>query len=225
MGKEIIAIAGLSKVYDDYTTALNNINLSIDEGEWMSIIGPSGSGKTTLLNMISCLDKPTAGSIRINGTQISELDQTELTRFRRENIGLIFQQHYLIPYLTALENVMLPMYYNGSVDEEKAVQSLNRVGLNRRLHSTPSKLSGGEQQRVCIARSLINNPRILIADEPTGNLDQSNGEKVLNLIKDLHEEGNTILLVTHNLEIAKKGDNILEIIDGKISSKNGRPIN
>ncbi|MHA1978727.1 MAG: ABC transporter ATP-binding protein [Candidatus Hodarchaeales archaeon] len=225
MSKTLIALEELSKVYDDYTTALNHINLNINEGEWMSIIGPSGSGKTTLLNMISCLDKPTTGSIKIDGTQVSNLDHSVLTRFRRENIGLIFQQHYLIPYLTALENVMLPMYFNNVVKEKRALQILNRVGLGHRLHSIPAKLSGGEQQRICIARSMINNPRILIADEPTGNLDQKNGEMVLDLIKELHEEGNTILLVTHNLEIAKKGDNIVEIIDGKISSKNGSSIN
>ncbi|MHA2276763.1 MAG: ABC transporter ATP-binding protein [Candidatus Kariarchaeaceae archaeon] len=225
MNKELIILEGLSKIYDDYTPALNNINLSIENGEWTSIIGPSGSGKTTLLNMISCLDKPTNGSIMINGIKVSDLDRTELTRFRRENIGLIFQQHYLIPYLTALENVMLAMYYNSAVDEEIAIQTLKRVGLGHRLHSIPSKLSGGEQQRVCIARSLINNPKILIADEPTGNLDQKNGNLVLNLIKDLHKEGNTIFLVTHNLEIAKKGNRILEIIDGEISMNNQRTIN
>ena len=225
MNKELIVLEGLSKVYDDFTPALDNVNLSIDNGEWTSIIGPSGSGKTTLLNMISCLDKPTNGSIMINGIKVSDLNRTELTRFRRENIGLIFQQHYLIPYLSALENVMLAMYYNSVVDEDKAIQTLKRVGLGHRLHSIPSKLSGGEQQRVCIARSLINNPRILIADEPTGNLDQENGNLVLNLIKDLHEEGNTILLVTHNLEIAKKGNKILEIIDGKITMNRERTMN
>ena len=222
MNKELIVLESLSKVYDGFTKALNNINLSINRGEWTSIIGPSGSGKTTLLNMISCLDKPTNGSIIINGIVVSNLNRTELTRFRRENIGLIFQQHYLIPYLSALENVMLAMYYNNVVNEVKAIQTLKRVGLEHRLHFIPSKLSGGEQQRVCIARSLINNPRILIADEPTGNLDQKNGKIVLDLIKKLHEEGNTILLVTHNLDIAKKGNRTLEIIDGKISVRNAR---
>ncbi|MHA2031987.1 MAG: ABC transporter ATP-binding protein [Candidatus Kariarchaeaceae archaeon] len=224
MNSELIVLEGLSKVYDNFAPALDNVNLSIDNGEWTSIIGPSGSGKTTLLNMISCLDKPTNGSITINGVKVTDLDRTELTRFRRENIGLIFQQHYLIPYLTALENVMLAMYYNSVVDEEKAIQTLKRVGLGHRLHSIPSKLSGGEQQRVCIARSIINNPRILIADEPTGNLDQENGNLVLNLIKNLHDQGNTILLVTHNLEIAKKGNKVLEIIDGKISMTSERSI-
>ncbi len=225
MNKQLIVLESLSKVYDGYTTALNNINLSINKGEWASIIGPSGSGKTTLLNMISCLDKPTNGSIMIDEINVSNLNRTELTRFRRENIGLIFQQQYLIPYLTALENVMLAMYYTGVVDEKKAIQTLKRVGLEHRSHSIPTKLSGGEQQRVCIARALINNPRILIADEPTGNLDQKNGKIVLNLIKDLHEEGNTILLVTHNLDIAKKGNRIIKIIDGKISASNGGIIN
>ncbi|MHA1513871.1 MAG: ABC transporter ATP-binding protein [Candidatus Hodarchaeales archaeon] len=226
MNNELIVLENLSKIYDGNTTALANISLSINKGEWTSIIGPSGSGKTTLLNMISCLDKPTNGSIIINGIDVSNLNRTELTRFRRENVGLIFQQHYLIPYLSSLENVMIAMYYNNVVDEEEAIQTLKRVGLGHRLHSIPSKLSGGEQQRVCIARSLINNPRILIADEPTGNLDQKNGEIVLDLIKGLHEEGNTILLVTHNQEIAKKGNRILEIIDGKITnSNNTRVIN
>ena len=225
MNKELIVLENLSKVYDSNTTALDDVNASIDKGEWTSIIGPSGSGKTTLLNMISCLDTPTNGSIMINGIKVSDLNRTELTRFRRENIGLIFQQHYLIPYLTALDNVMLAMYYNETVNEERAIQTLKRVGLGHRLHSIPSKLSGGAQQRVCIARSLINNPKILIADEPTGNLDQKNGNLVLNLIKELHDEGNTVLLVTHNLEIAKRGDRVLKIIDGKISTQNGRNIN
>ena len=225
MNKQLIVLESLSKVYDGYTTALNNINLSINKGEWASIIGPSGSGKTTLLNMISCLDKPTNGSIMIDEINVSNLNRTELTRFRRENIGLIFQQQYLIPYLTALENVMLAMYYTGVVDENKAIQTLQRVGVGHRLHSIPTKLSGGEAQRVCIARALINNPRILIADEPTGNLDQKNGKIVLDLIKGLHEEGNTILLVTHNLEIAKKGSRIIKIIDGKIAVSNKGTVN
>ncbi|PWI48083.1 GTPase [Candidatus Heimdallarchaeota archaeon B3_Heim] len=225
MSKELIVLDNLSKIYDGCTTALNEINLSISRGDWTSITGPSGSGKTTLLNMVSCLDKPTSGSIMIGETKINDLNQTELTRFRRENIGLIFQQHYLIPYLSALENVMLPMYYNNNKDESIAIKTLKRVGLGHRLHSIPAKLSGGEQQRVCIARSLINNPRILIADEPTGNLDQKNGRVVLNLIKEIHEAGNTILLVTHNSKIAREGDRIVQIIDGKVSMSNMTVIN
>ncbi|MFX0174133.1 MAG: ABC transporter ATP-binding protein [Candidatus Hodarchaeota archaeon] len=218
MNPRFIQIKNLSKVYDGTTRALSNVNVKIEEGEWTSLIGPSGSGKTTLLNMIGCLDKPTEGSVIIDGITVTELDQKQLTRFRRENIGLIFQYHYLIPYLTALENVMIAMYYHSYVDERDAYEALKRVGLKHRLEHKPSKLSGGEQQRVCIARALINDPKILVADEPTGNLDQKNGQIVLNLIDDLHNEDHTILLVTHNAKIADMGDRILQIIDGKVSN-------
>jgi len=218
MKKRFIQTNKLSKVYDGNTRALSNVNITIEEGEWTSLIGPSGSGKTTLLNMIGCLDKPTEGSVEINETTVSDLDQKQLTRFRRENIGLIFQQHYLIPYLTALENVMIAMYYHSFVDEKVAYEALKRVGLRHRLDHKPSKLSGGEQQRVCIARALINDPKILVADEPTGNLDQKNGQIVLDLIEGLRKEGHTILLVTHNARIAEMGDRILQIIDGQVSN-------
>ncbi|MFX0181856.1 MAG: ABC transporter ATP-binding protein [Candidatus Hodarchaeota archaeon] len=218
MKERFIQANDLSKVYDGNTRALNNVNITIAEGEWTSLVGPSGSGKTTLLNMVGCLDKPTEGSVEINGTIVTDLDQNQLTRFRRENIGLIFQQHYLIPYLNALENVMIAMYYHSFVDEKAAYEALKRVGLRHRVNHKPSKLSGGEQQRVCIARALINDPKILVADEPTGNLDQKNGQIVLDLIEGLHKEGHTILLVTHNPKIAKMGDKILQIIDGKVSN-------
>ena len=216
MKESFIQTNNLLKVYDGSTLALDNVNIRIDQGDWISLIGPSGSGKTTLLNMISCLDKPTEGSIVINNKVVTDLNQVQLTQFRRENIGLIFQKHYLIPYLTALENVMIAMYYHSTVDENEAIDSLIKVGLENRLDHKPSKLSGGEQQRVCIARALINNPPILVADEPTGNLDQKNGQIVLDLIHSLHQEGHTILLVTHNIDIAKQGNHIMQIIDGKI---------
>ena len=216
MTESFIQTNNLLKVYDGSTLALDNVNIKIDRGDWTSLIGPSGSGKTTLLNMISCLDKPTEGSIVINKKIVTDLNQVQLTQFRRENIGLIFQKHYLIPYLTALENVMIAMYYHSTVDENQAIDSLTKVGLEHRLDHKPSKLSGGEQQRVCIARALINNPKILVADEPTGNLDQKNGQIVLDLIHSLHQEGHTILLVTHNMDIAKQGNHIMQIIDGKI---------
>jgi putative ABC transport system ATP-binding protein len=212
-----IQTLNLTKVYDGITYAIDKVNLSIEEGDWISLIGPSGSGKTTLLNMIGCLDRPTEGSVVIDGTLVTKLDQNQLTRFRREMIGLIFQQHYLIPYLTALENVMIAMYYHSIVDENEAIEALTKVGLGTRLNHKSSKLSGGEQQRVCIARALINEPKILIADEPTGNLDQKNGQIVMDLISNLHEEGHTILIVTHNLEIAKHGTKILQMVDGKVS--------
>jgi putative ABC transport system ATP-binding protein len=208
----------LTKVYDGITHALNKVNLTIEEGDWISLIGPSGSGKTTLLNMIGCLDKPTDGSVVIDETTVTTLDQNQLTRFRREMIGLIFQQHYLIPYLTALENVMIAMYYHSFVDENEAVSALTKVGLKNRLNHNSSKLSGGEQQRVCIARALINDPKILVADEPTGNLDQMNGQIVMDLISKLHREGHTILIVTHNMDIAKQGNKILQMVDGKVSN-------
>jgi len=218
MNEEIIRLEAIKKYYDESTHVLENLNLIIHKGAWTSIMGPSGSGKTTLLNIIGCLDSATTGSISINGTEITKLTQTQLTRFRRENIGLIFQQYHLVPYLTALENVMLAQYYHGVIDEGKATEVLKKVGLGHRLDHVPSHLSGGEQQRVCIARALINEPKILLADEPTGNLDQKNGEIVLDLIKQLHGEGHTIILVTHNPEIAKLGQRIITVIDGKICS-------
>jgi putative ABC transport system ATP-binding protein len=216
MDKDIIKLNKIAKIYDENTHVLENLDLVIRLGEWTSVMGPSGSGKTTLLNIIGCLDSVTKGSVIINEKEITTLSQVQLTRFRRENIGLIFQQYHLIPYLTALENVLLAQYYQGSVDEKKAINVLNRVGMGHRLDHIPAHLSGGEQQRVCIARALINDPKILLADEPTGNLDQKNGDLVLSLIKELHKEGHTIIMVTHNPEIAKLGQRIITLIDGKI---------
>ena len=217
MTKEIIRLKGLSKIYDKNTHALDNITTFITKGNWTSIMGPSGSGKTTLLNIIGCLDSPSKGSIFINGAEITKLNQNQLTRFRRENIGLIFQQYHLVPYLSALENVMMAQYYHSIVEESEAIDALKRVGLGHRLSHIPAHLSGGEQQRVCIARALINEPEILLADEPTGNLDQKNGEIVLKLIKELNKDGHTIVLVTHNPDIGKLGDRLIKLIDGKIS--------
>jgi len=217
MTKEIIKLINLTKSYDKDTRPINNITVSMNKGAWTSIMGPSGSGKTTLLNLIGCLDSPTKGIIRINGTEITKLNRNQLTKFRRENIGLIFQQYHLVPYLTALENVMMAQYYHSVVDESEAVDALKRVGMGHRLKHVPAHLSGGEQQRVCIARALINEPDILLADEPTGNLDQKNGDIVLKLIKELRREGHTIVLVTHNPSIGRLGDRLIKLIDGKIS--------
>ncbi|UCF12567.1 MAG: ABC transporter ATP-binding protein [Thermoplasmatales archaeon] len=218
MTKEIIRLINLTKLYEKDTRPINNITVSMNKGAWTSIMGPSGSGKTTLLNLIGCLDSATKGSIHINGTEITKLNRNQLTKFRRENIGLIFQQYHLVPYLTAVENVMMAQYYHSFVEESEAVDALKRVGLGHRLKHVPAHLSGGEQQRVCIARALINEPEILLADEPTGNLDQKNGEVVLKLIKELHKEGHTIVLVTHNPDIGRLGDRLINLIDGKISS-------
>ena len=218
MDEEIIRLENLTKVYDKDTRALDNLKISINKGDWTTIMGPSGSGKTTLLNIIGCLDSATKGSVFIKKTEITELNQATLTKFRRENIGLIFQQYHLVSYLTALENVMMAQYFHGIKDENKAREVLKRVGLGHRLHHIPAHLSGGEQQRVCIARALINEPNILLADEPTGNLDQKNGDIVLNLIKELHKDGHTIILITHNPDIAKLGGRIIKLVDGKICS-------
>ena len=220
MTYEIVKIQNLVKQYDKKTRALDNLNLSIKKGEWTSIMGPSGSGKTTLLNIIGCLDSPTNGKVIINGRETTGLKHNELTKFRRENIGLIFQQYHLIPYLTAVENVMVAQYFHSMVDEKDAIEALKRVGLGHRLEHVPMHLSGGEQQRVCIARALINDPKILLADEPTGNLDQKNGEIILELIRELHREGHTIIMVTHNPEIGDMGQKKILLVDGKICSQN-----
>lgn len=218
MGDSIVCAHGLSKLYEPDTWALRDVTLDVKKGSWVTIMGPSGSGKTTLLNMISCLDTPSKGSLLINGTDVTKLDQKELACFRRENLGLVFQQYHMVPYLTALENVMLAQYYHSIVDEREASEALERVGLGHRLTHTPSQLSGGEQQRVCIARALVNDQQILLADEPTGNLDVKNGEIVLDLIKDLHDDDHTIILITHNPEMSKIGDVLVELLDGRVVS-------
>jgi putative ABC transport system ATP-binding protein len=223
-------VTGVTKDYDASTRALDGVTLSIAEGEWTAIMGPSGSGKTTLLNIMSCLDSPTSGTVELAGTVVTGLSQKALTRFRCQNIGLIFQQYHLVPYLTALENVMLAQYFSGTVNEEEARQALEDVGLAHRTDHLPAHLSGGEQQRVCIARALINAPRIIMADEPTGNLDGQNGRKVLELIGRLKQEGHTIVMVTHSPNVAALADRMIEIVDGKVVSdsagngaKPGRP--
>lgn len=216
MSGEAIRTSDLTKFYDAKTRALHEVNLSINRGGWTSIMGPSGSGKTTLLNMMGCLDKPTSGSVTVNGAEISGFNQKQLTQFRRENIGLIFQQYHLIPYLTALENVMIAQYFCGLKDEKKARELLEHVGMGHRFDHVPAHLSGGEQQRLCIARALVNEPNILLADEPTGNLDQESGKVVLRLIKELQEKGHTIVVVTHNPEIGQLGDRLIKMVDGKV---------
>lgn len=216
MGDTIVRARGLSKLYEPDTWALRDVTLEVEKGSWVTIMGPSGSGKTTLLNMISCLDSPSGGSLLINGADVTKLDQKALACFRRENLGLVFQQYHMVPYLTALENVMLAQYYHSIVDEREAAEALERVGLGHRLTHTPSQLSGGEQQRVCIARALVNNQQVLLADEPTGNLDVKNGEIVLDLIKNLHDDDHTIILITHNPEISKMGEVLVELLDGRV---------
>lgn len=211
----MITAKNIVKKYGN-TCALKNISFTIEKGEWANIMGPSGSGKTTLLNLIGCLDSPTSGSLVVNGIETSKLNQNERTRFRREHIGLVFQQFHMIPHLTALENVMIAQYFHSIEDEEEAKEALTRVGMEHRLNHLPSQLSGGEQQRVCIARALINQPEIILADEPTGNLDKKNEEAVLDIFRELHSAGKTIVIVTHNPEIGEIGDKIIQISHGEV---------
>lgn len=212
----LLELKDVTKKYNGKVCALDNINFSINRGWWVSIMGPSGSGKTTLLNIISCLDKPSSGAVMVDGMNTSNLSPGELTRFRREVIGLVFQQFHLIPYLNALENVMLAQYFHSIADEEEARKALERVGLGTRLHHMPSQLSGGEQQRVCIARALINEPKIILADEPTGNLDRENEDIVMELFRELHRDGHTIVVVTHDPEIGEMGQSIIRLDHGRL---------
>jgi putative ABC transport system ATP-binding protein len=199
--------------------ALDHISLYVAAGEWLSIMGPSGSGKSTLVNLIGCLDQPTSGEIWLDGENVAGISASELNRVRAEKIGFIFQQFHLIPFLTAVENVMLAQYFHSMTDEKEAVEALARVGLGDRAHHLPSQLSGGEQQRVCIARALINDPRIILADEPTGNLDAQNEEIVLRLLREFHQQGRTIVMVTHDPVVARLADRRIELHHGKIASQ------
>src|SRR5438477_2177213 len=199
--------------------ALDHITLHVAAGEWLSIMGPSGSGKSTLVNLIGCLDQPTSGEIWLDGENVAGISASELNRVRAEKIGFIFQQFHLIPFLTAVENVMLAQYFHSMTDEKEAVEALARVGLGDRAHHLPSQLSGGEQQRVCIARALINDPRIILADEPTGNLDAQNEELELRLLREFHAQGRTIIMVTHDPMVASLADRRVELHHGKISEE------
>ncbi len=199
--------------------ALDNFTLNVDPGEWIAIMGPSGSGKSTLVNLVGCLDRPSSGEIWLDGENVANISAAELNRVRAEKIGFVFQQFHLIPYLTALENVMLAQYFHSMTDEQEALEALQRVGLKERAHHIPSQLSGGEQQRVCIARALINDPKIVLADEPTGNLDAVNEEIVLRLLRELHQQGRTIVMVTHDPVVARLADRRIELHHGKISSQ------
>ncbi|EIL6951551.1 ABC transporter ATP-binding protein [Campylobacter jejuni] len=213
MKKELIKINNLNKEFGK-VKALNNINLSVYEGEWLAIMGPSGSGKSTLLNILSLMDTPSSGEYILDNENLEQMDEEQKITLRREKIGLVFQQFHLISYLNALENVMLSQYYHSSVDEEDAKMVLEKIGLSHRLTHLPSQLSGGEQQRVCIARALINNPELLLADEPTGNLDEANEQIVLQTLQKLKNEGKTIVLITHNPDLAKFADRTLILQHG-----------
>ena len=197
-------------------TALDDVNIAVARGEFVAIMGSSGSGKTTLMNILSCLDTPTEGKVLLNGTDAAALDEEARRAFRARTIGLVFQQFHLLPYLTACENVMLAQYYHSVTDKTAALAALERVGLAHRSDHLPKQLSGGEQQRVCIARALINEPEILFADEPTGNLDAENEQTVLRIFAELHAQNRTIVMVTHNPDLGAKTDRIIRLQHGKI---------
>ena len=220
----IIKTKNLTKEYEagsQIVKALNGIDLSVEKGEFISIMGPSGSGKTTLMNIIGCLDSPTNGTYDLNERSVSELDDDELAKIRNEEIGFVFQSFHLLPRSSALENVMLPLKYAGCSENEAIKRSkkvLEKVGLQDRVKHSPSELSGGQQQRVAIARALVNKPSILFADEPTGNLDSKTGNEVMNLFKDLNNQGQTIIIITHEDNIASQSNRIITIMDGLIES-------
>jgi putative ABC transport system ATP-binding protein len=220
----VIKTEGLAKVYEmgaEQVHALSGVDLEIRKGEYVAIMGPSGSGKSTLMNLIGCLDSPSSGKYWLAGRLVSELDDDELAYIRNKEIGFVFQTFNLLPRATALHNVELPLIYNGTPAEErieKAKKALERVDLTSRMSHKPNELSGGQRQRVAIARALVNSPSIVLADEPTGNLDSKTGEEIMALFKNLHSQGNTIILVTHEHDIAQNAHRIIFIRDGKIAS-------
>jgi putative ABC transport system ATP-binding protein len=211
----VVQIENLRKEFGK-VCALDGVSFKIQEGEWIAIMGPSGSGKTTLINILGGLDTPTSGRAMVDGVDIGRLDEGGLTRFRAEKIGFVFQQFHLVSYLTALENVMLAQYFHSTTDENEARQALDRVGLGDRIEHLPAQLSGGEQQRVAVARALINHPKLVLADEPTGNLDEANEKIVLDLLRDLHAEGRTILMVTHAASIGSLADRRIDFAHGHL---------
>jgi putative ABC transport system ATP-binding protein len=211
----LVQIEDLRKEFGS-VRALDGVSFNVDPGDWIAIMGPSGSGKTTLINILGGLDTPTSGRAIVDGTDLARLDEAGLTRLRAEKIGFIFQQFHLVAYLTALENVMLAQYFHSTTDEREARAELERVGLGDRIHHLPGELSGGEQQRVAVARALINQPKLILADEPTGNLDEANELIVLRLLQELHAEGHTILMVTHAPEIGALADRRIDLHHGRL---------
>jgi putative ABC transport system ATP-binding protein len=196
--------------------ALSGVSFAVHSGEWVALMGPSGSGKTTLINILGGLDTLTSGRVVVDNVDLSKLSEKELVRYRAEKVGFVFQQFHLVPYLTALENVMLAQYFHSVTDEKEASEALQRVGLGDRLTHLPAQLSGGEQQRVAIARALINQPKLILADEPTGNLDEANEAIIIKIFRELHNSGHTILMVTHDPDIARQADRRIELAHGHL---------
>ena len=224
----LVEIKDVCKIYnpgENEVRALDHVSLTIDEQEFVAIIGHSGSGKSTLMNMLGCLDVPTSGEYWLHGQDVSALSDDELSDIRNREIGFIFQGFNLIPNLTALENVELPLIYRGvskSVREELSVEALKKVGLEHRLDHKPSEMSGGQQQRVAIARAIAQAPPVILADEPTGNLDSNSTKEIMDILKGLHKEGRTVILITHDNEIAAQAKRVIKIRDGKVESDSGQ---
>ena len=221
---KIIETREISKIYkmgNNIVNALQSISISIDKGEYVAFMGPSGSGKSTLMNIVGCLDSPTSGTYSLNGHEVSEMTENDLAMIRNKEIGFVFQTFNLLPRASALENVALPLIYAGynkSDRDEKAMMALESVNLGDRYHHKPNELSGGQRQRVAIARALVNDPSIILADEPTGNLDTKTSYDIMNLFQDLHDKGNTIILVTHEDDIAHYSHRIIRLRDGLTES-------
>lgn len=220
---DFFSMSGIVKQYqmgDELQTVLRGINLSVDEGEFLSVLGPSGSGKSTLMNIIGCLDTPTEGKYILRGREVDKLNAKQLAAIRNQEIGFVFQSFQLLPRLNALRNVELPLIYGGMNEKqrlERAEEVLNRVGLQGKLKNHPNQLSGGQQQRVAIARALATNPSIVLADEPTGALDQTTGKQVMRLFEEINREGRTIIMITHDMAIAQYGHRIVNILDGVLT--------
>ncbi|MCY0875015.1 MAG: ABC transporter ATP-binding protein [Firmicutes bacterium] len=220
----LIDLQGVVREYEiggERVQALNHVSFTIEHGEYVAIMGPSGSGKSTTMNMIGCLDVPTSGEYRLDGIDVSSLNDNELAALRNKKIGFVFQQFNLLSRTTALQNVELPMMYAGIARKERrerAEAALMRVGLATRMHNRPNELSGGQQQRVAIARALVNNPALLLADEPTGALDSHTTEEILDLFEELHEQGHTIVIVTHEPEVGHRAKRIIRFVDGQVAS-------
>ncbi len=222
----LLELDHISKIYGDLR-AVDDLNLTVPEGEWLAIVGSSGSGKTTLMNMIGCMDTPSKGSVKLEGRKLEDLNATQLADVRKNLIGLVFQKFYLVPHLTAVENVMVAQYYHSVVDEKQAMEALEKVGLKDRAHHLPGQLSGGEQQRVSIARALAKNPKLLLADEPTGALDYQTGKAILKLLQDTcHSTGKTVVLITHNAAFTDIADRVIHIREGRVAGVecNDRPL-
>lgn len=221
----ILKMTGIVKTYitgEEEQTVLDHVDFTISKGEFVSVLGPSGSGKSTLMNIIGCLDEPTEGKYILNGKDVSSFNEIELSEVRNSEIGFVFQQFQLLPRLSALENVELPLIYSGIPEKERkqlAEEMLIKVGLKDKVKNRPNQLSGGQQQRVAIARALVTQPTILLADEPTGALDQNTGKQIMDIFEQLHKEGKTIVMITHDKQIAQYGSRIVNILDGKLTEQ------